>query len=203
MLQGGLRVKGHVPKVEKEEERQWILNVLDGHKEDYSYLVNRYKNKIYGLLRGMGADHQDAQDITQETFIKAYRKLASHDLDKNFAAWLYAIATNLLKDMWKKDRPTASLPDVNAEHSLSDNPEEELMRSEHRTELLHLMQKLPSNYRTALLLRYTNDLSYEEMCMVLDVPLSKIQNDLYRAKQRLKQLITHQEVKSDEVLKSI
>lgn len=67
-------MKGHVPKVEKEEEKQWILNVLDGHKEDYSYLVNRYKNKIYGLLRGMGADHQDAQDITQETFIKAYRK---------------------------------------------------------------------------------------------------------------------------------
>lgn len=75
------------------------------------------------------------------------------------------------------------------------------MRSEHRTELLHLMQKLPSNYRTALLLRYTNDLSYEEMCMVLNVPLSKIQNDLYRAKQRLKQLITLQEVKTDEVLK--
>lgn len=94
-------MKGHVPKVEKEEERQWILNVLDGHKEDYSYLVNRYKNKIYGLLRGMGADHQDAQDITQETFIKAYRKLASHDLDKNFAAWLYTIATNVLKDLWK------------------------------------------------------------------------------------------------------
>jgi RNA polymerase sigma-70 factor (ECF subfamily) len=203
VLQGGFKVKGLVPKVEKEEERQWILNVLDGHKEDYSYLVNRYKNKIYGLLRGMGADHLDAQDITQETFIKAYRKLASHDLNKNFAAWLYTIATNLLKDMWKKDRPTASLPDDLIESSLSDNPEEEFIRSEHRTELLDLMQKLPPNYRTALLLRYTNDLSYEEMCTLLEVPLSKIQNDLYRAKKRLKQIMTHQEVKSDEVLKSI
>ncbi|MNO36007.1 ECF RNA polymerase sigma factor SigW [compost metagenome] len=196
-------MKGHVPEVEKENERQWILNVLDGHKEDYSYLVDRYKNKIYGLLRGMGASDQDAQDITQETFIKAYRKLASHDLDRNFAAWLYTIATNLLKDLWKKDRPTASLPDNLTERSLSDSPEEAFIRTEHRTELLDLMQKLPPNYRTALLLRYTNDLSYEEMCTLLEVPLSKIQNDLYRAKQRLKKIMTHQEVKSDEVLKSI
>ncbi|WP_419886607.1 RNA polymerase sigma factor [Paenibacillus sp. B-A-8] len=196
-------MKGHVPKVEKEDERQWIQNVLHGHKEDYSFLVNRYKNKIYGLLRGMGADHQDAQDITQETFIKAYRKLASHDLDKSFAAWLYTIATNLMKDLWKKTRPTASLPDDLIKLSLSYNPEEEFIRSEHRTELLHLMQKLPPNYRMALLLRYTNDLSYEEMCTLLEVPIGKIQNDLYRAKQRLKQIMTLQEVKSDEVLKSI
>ncbi|WP_339315207.1 sigma-70 family RNA polymerase sigma factor [Paenibacillus sp. FSL R10-2734] len=196
-------MKGHVPKVEKEEERQWIQNVLDGHKEDYSFLVNRYKNKIYGLLRGMGANDQDAQDITQETFMKAYLKLASHDLDRIFAAWLYTIAANLLKDLWKGTRPTASLPDDLTELSLSDNPEEEFIRSEHRTEILHLIQKLPPNYRKTLFLRYTNDLSYEEMCVFLDVPLSKIQNNLYRAKQRLKQILSHSEVKSDEVLKSI
>lgn len=188
---------------EKKAERQWIQNVLTGHKEDYAFIVNRYKNKIYGLLRGMGANHQDAQDLTQETFIKAYRKLASHDLDKNFAAWLYTIATNSLKDLWKKTRPTTNLADETAEISLVDNPEEVFIRWEHRSELLHLMQKLPPNYRTALLLRYTNDLSYEEMCTFLDVPLSKIQNDLYRAKQRLKQIIITQEVKSDEMLKSL
>lgn len=103
----------------------------------------------------------------------------------------------------EKTRPTASLSDDLVELSLSNNPEEEFIRSEHRTELLHLMQKLPPNYRMALLLRYTNDLSYEEMCTLLEVPISKIQNDLYRAKQRLKQIMTLQEVKSDEVLKSI
>lgn len=196
-------MKDGIEMDEKKVERQWILNVVAGHKGDYAFIVNRYKNKIYGLLRGMGANHQDAQDLTQETFIKAYRKLASHDLDKNFAAWLYTIATNSLKDLWKKARPTTNVMDESAELSWAHNPEEMFIQGEHRTELLQLMQKLPPNYRTALLLRYTNDLSYEEMCSLLNVPLSKIQNDLYRAKQRLKQIIITQEVKSDEMLKSL
>jgi len=124
-------------------------------------------------------------------------------LNKNFAAWLYTIAANLLKDLWRKTRPTANLPDDLSELAHSNQPEEEFIQSERRTELLHLMQKLPANYRTALLLRYTNDLSYEEMCTLLEVPLNKVQNDLYRAKQRLKQIMTLQEVKRDEMLKSL
>ena len=63
------------------------------------------------------------------------------------------------------------------------------------------MRRLPTNYRVAVLLRYTNDLSYEEMSEVLDVPLNKIQNDLYRAKKRLKQMLTAEEVSNDEMLK--
>nr|WP_275984136.1 sigma-70 family RNA polymerase sigma factor [Paenibacillus hamazuiensis] len=163
---------------------------MEGHKEDYAFLVNRYKNKIYGLLRGMGADDQDAQDLTQETFIRAYRKLASHDPGKRFAAWIYAIAANMLKDLQRKKRrsdgPAGSFPEL----SPRDGPEDALLREEHRRELHVLLQNLPPNYRIVLLLRYTNDLSYEEMSEVLNVPLIKVQNDLYRAKKRLKQLMT-------------
>ncbi|WP_312886593.1 RNA polymerase sigma factor [Paenibacillus foliorum] len=191
-----------VDRNEKNYEKQQILRVLEGHKEDYAFLVNRYKNKIYGVLRGMGADHQDAQDLTQETFIKAYRKLASHDPSKSFAAWLYTIAANLLKDLWRKTRQTERLADPPTDPSVGYDPEETLLQTEHRTELQILIHQLPPNYRIVLLLRYTNDLSYEEISEVLDVPLNKIQNDLYRAKKRLKQMITIEEVRNDALLKS-
>lgn len=190
-----------VERNEKNREIQWISSVLDGRKEDYAFVVNRYKNKIYGLLRGMGTDHQDAQDLTQETFIKAYRKLASHDTNKSFAAWLYAIAANLQKDMRRRSHHTEWLMDPPPDHSPGENPEMVLLQEEQRTEVQVLIQQLPLNYRIVLLLRYTNDLSYVEMSELLDVPLHKVQNDLYRAKKRLKQMMTVEEVRTDGMLK--
>ncbi|MDQ0896437.1 MULTISPECIES: RNA polymerase sigma factor [unclassified Paenibacillus] len=186
---------------EKNSEIQWISSVLDGRKEDYAFVVNRYRNKIYGLLRGMGADHQDAQDLTQETFIKAYRKLASHNTNKSFAAWLYTIAANLLKDMRRRSHHTEWLADPPPDHPPCENPEMVLLQEEQRTEVQVLIQQLPLNYRIVLLLRYTNDLSYVEMSEVLDVPINKVQNDLYRAKKRLKQMMTVEEVRTDGMLK--
>jgi RNA polymerase sigma factor (sigma-70 family) len=194
-------VEESVERNEKNSEIQWISSVLDGRKEDYAFVVNRYKNKIYGLLRGMGADHQDAQDLTQETFIKAYRKLASHDTNKNFAAWLYTIAANLLKDMRRRSPHKEWLADPPPDQPPNENPEMVLLQEEMRTEVQVLIQQLPLNYRIVLLLRYTNDLSYVEMSEVLDVPINKVQNDLYRAKKRLKQMMTVEEVRTDGMLK--
>lgn len=185
---------------ENDDEKRWISRVLAGNKEEYAFLVDCYKNKIYGLLRGMGADHQDAQDLTQETFIKAYRKLASHDTSKSFAAWIYTIATNLLKDLRKSTYHKDWIGEPPPDPLSGDDPEEILLQGEHRRELRVLMRRLPSNYRVALLLRYTNDLSYEEMSEVLGVPLSKIQNDLYRAKLSLKKMLTAEEVRTDAML---
>jgi RNA polymerase sigma-70 factor (ECF subfamily) len=186
---------------EKKHEKQWIHNVLEGRKEEYAFLVDKYKNKIYSVLRGLGADHQDAQDLTQETFIKAYRKLSLHDPNRSFAAWLYTIASNLLKDLRRKTHHSEWTVHSPPDPSTDTSPEETLLRTEHRTELQLLMQQLPPNYRIVLLLRYTNDLSYEEISGVLGVPLNKVQNDLYRAKKRLKQMLIAEEVGRDAMLK--
>lgn len=181
------------------DEQKWISQVLAGNTEEYASLVDSYKNKVYGLLRGMGADHQDAQDLTQETFIKAYRKLASHDTSKNFAAWIYKIAANLLNDLRRKTNAIAWAAEGYDHLSGGANPEEILLQGENLSELQVLMRQLPENYRVVMLLRYTNDLSYEEMSEVLDVPVNKVQNDLYRAKKRLKQLLAAKEARNDDM----
>lgn len=175
--------------IRQESERELIHRIVAGSKQEFCFLVDRYKQKIYGLLRGMGASPMDAQDLTQETFIKAYRKLASHQPDKSFASWLYTIAANLLKDHKKKHR-FEEHPIGQVETAVSDGPEQSVLQTERRTEFQRLLALLPANYRMALLLRYTNDLSYEEIGEVLEVSVSKVQNDLYRAKKRLKQIMT-------------
>nr|WP_255654537.1 RNA polymerase sigma factor [Cohnella sp. REN36] len=183
-----------------EDEREWIRRVLAGNADDYRRLVDAYKNRVYGLLRGMGANHQDAQDLTQETFVRAYRKLASHDETKRFAAWLYRIAHRLLIDHRRSAPPidwTAEPPQLPATDG---NPEEALLRGEHRSELRDLIGRLPENYRAVVLLRYTNELSYEEIGEVLGVPVGKVQNDLHRAKRRLKQWMTAKEETCHDML---
>lgn len=79
-----------------------VEEVLKGRKESYALILDRYKTKVYGLLRSMGATSVDAQDLAQETFIKAYCKLSQYQLESSFAAWLYKIAVNTLKDFYRK-----------------------------------------------------------------------------------------------------
>lgn len=168
----------------KETDGLLVSAVLQGNKEAYGELVNHYKHKVYGLLRGMGADRQDAQDLTQEALLKAYRGLAGHDPSRSFAAWLFTIAANSLKDLWKRKKeglihdPTSPQTERSAE--------EHVLLAEQRSELSERLKQLPDNYRMVLLLRYTNDLTYEEIGHILDIPVKKVQNDLHRAKQRMR-----------------
>lgn len=168
---------------------QLVEQTLIGSKEAYAVLVNRYKHKVYGLLRGNGLDRQDAQDLTQETFLKAYRNLVSHAPSCSFAAWLYTIALNTLRDNWKRQNVQARVLAASAEPSYEPGPEETVLKAERDEELYSRIMELPENYRRTLLLRYTNDLSYEEIAELMGVPASKVQNDLYRAKLRLRQML--------------
>ncbi|MFC9774084.1 RNA polymerase sigma factor [Paenibacillus chitinolyticus] len=181
-------------------EKLHIEGVLRGNKNDFAYLVDRYKNKVYMLLRGMGAEPQDAQDLTQDAFIKAYRKLDQHDPDKSFAAWLYTIAANIFKDSKKRKKiPTELLAEQ--DQTPEKGPEEILLLSERQIEMNRKISKLPVNYRLVLLLRYTNDLNYAEISEILGCSVSKVQNDLYRARLKLKKMILG-EVIDDEMLEA-
>lgn len=87
------------------EDQALVEEVLKGRKESYALILDRYKTKVYGLLRSMGASPVDAQDLAQETFVKAYCKLSHYQSGCSFAAWLYKIAVNTLKDHYRKKIP--------------------------------------------------------------------------------------------------
>ncbi|WP_047155266.1 RNA polymerase sigma factor [Aneurinibacillus tyrosinisolvens] len=170
------------------DDREWVEQVLAGDKQAYAHLVNKYKNKVYALLIGMGLQPQDAQDMAQESFIKAYKRLGSFDKSRSFSSWLYKIAVNCCLDEWKRKKKDifegADVPQIDLV-----SPEAMYLRKEEAEELLNHIGHLPEKYRLVLMLRYTDHLSYSEIADVLDIPLGTVQNHLHRAKKKLKEQI--------------
>ncbi|EJW16156.1 RNA polymerase sigma factor [Paenibacillus alvei] len=171
-----------------ELDRDIIAQVLGGRQELYAVLVNRYREQTYGLLRGIGASHEDAQDVAQEAFIKAYRKLADHDPCRSFAAWLYTITVRTYQDRCKRKQITLIEWD---QESVADEttPEMLYLRAESRQHVQQFIQQLPPAQRIVILLRYTNECTYEEICEITSLTMHQVKNALYRAKKSLKKLI--------------
>ncbi|MEC0372888.1 RNA polymerase sigma factor [Paenibacillus chibensis] len=180
-----------------------VRQVLAGDKKSYAQLVNTHKNKIYGLLRGLGASPQDAQDYTQEAFLKAYRKLAGFREESSFASWLYAIAVNVMKDAGrrKKPEPVEAEMLIRAQHQ-AETPESAYLRKETGGEVQLLLQQLPDKYRIILLLRYTNELSYDEIADMAGIDVNQVRNRLHRAKKSLRKKLKEKEGMLHEMLEA-
>ncbi|OWA33351.1 RNA polymerase subunit sigma-24 [Saccharibacillus sp. O16] len=168
-------------------ETELLRRILEGEQDVYAEIVERYKGSVYGLFRGMGAKHQDAQDLAQETFIRAYRGLGELRESERFAAWIYRIAVNLMRDFVKKKRPFPTGEAHMLEARDGETPERLLIAKEMRHEVHRLLETLPEQERLILLLRYTNELSYEEIAQITGLRLGQIRNRLHRAKRKLYQ----------------
>jgi RNA polymerase sigma-70 factor (ECF subfamily) len=186
-----------------------VEEVLKGRKESYALILDRYKTKVYGLLRSMGATSVDAQDLAQETFIKAYCKLPQYRFESSFAAWLYKIAVNTLKDFYRKKIP---IPIENAYSALEEKeqrkqganvPERKYLNKELREELRQLLYTLSEQHRLIMVLRYSNDLSYGKIAAIVGVSERKVSNCIYRAKKNLRKQLGQKGGDSFELLESI
>jgi RNA polymerase sigma factor (sigma-70 family) len=171
-----------------EEDQHWVSQILRGNKQAYGHLIHKYKDKVYAIVLRMVQQPQDAQDITQECFIKAYRYLHSYDSSRRFSSWLYRIAINHCLDVksnkQKKEGQNVNIEDVHLPDPVT--PEHVYLKRESASELRHLIDKLPEMYRMILLLRYIHDLTYQEISDLLDIPLHTVQVRLHRAKQKLR-----------------
>lgn len=171
---------------ELDNDEAVIVDVLAGNPESFAILVDKYKSGLYRLFLGMGAKDQDAQDLTQDTFIKAYQKLRDHDKQSSFTAWLYAIAINRYKSVKRLKTFRYTANSLMNERDHAPTPEEQYMRKEDELEMVKKLSKLPERYRIVLILRYTNDLSYEEISSITGITMHQVKNQLFRARQKLK-----------------
>lgn len=171
--------------MERTDDHSVIEAVLNGNKQAYADIVRRYQDKLYGLFRRMGSSDGDAQDLTQETFIKAYRKLASHNPAQSFAGWIYTIAVNL-----QRDRGRRKIPNIFQEEGYEhETPESRLLQKELRSELDRLLDALPEHYRLVLMLRYTNQLSNKEIAEITCMSVRQVTNAVFRAKISLRKTV--------------
>ncbi|WP_234340142.1 RNA polymerase sigma factor [Gorillibacterium timonense] len=182
-------VKGEEFVVELTDDHSIIEAVLKGNKQAYADIVRRYQNKLYGLFRKMGSSEADAQDLTQETLLKAYRKLATHNPTQSFAGWIYTIAVHLQKDRAGR-KGADSLRDDRYER---ETPESKLLQKELRSELDRLLEELPEHYRLVLILRFTNQLTPKEIADITGMSIRQVTNTVFRAKASLRKIVEDKE----------
>ena len=170
----------------EETDDMIIKRTLSGEDLAFSFLVDRYKSRVYTLAYKMVFHLEVAEDISQEAFMKIYRNLGNYDAKKaSFSTWAYRITYNLCVDYLRKKRDEVPLND---EYPLANHctPEEEAIKSEQVSRLHQAIDSLPEDYRVPVVLFHFQGLRYQQICDVLDVPMSIVKNRLYRARKLLR-----------------
>ncbi len=179
----------------KEEDYEAIRKVLEGNDSAFGLLQNKYKRLIHALIRKMIKDEKDVEDLTQETFIKAYRSLKTFNFEYSFSSWIYKIASNNCIDFLRKRRfPTISLnqPFYNSDDDYflqikddKNRADLNILANERKNALREAIDELPERYGTIIKLRHENDMEYVEIAEKLDLPLGTVKAHLFRARKML------------------
>ena len=183
------------------EDWSVVESCLDGNRQDYALLVKKYERPVFNIVYRLTGNFEMANDITQETFIKAYRSLRQVRAEFKFSNWLFKIATNLCRDQFKKKKPEAEvsldesialaesvIPYDDSNNSL--DPEEKLVLKEEQKQVLGVIESLPFLYRKIIVLRYIQDLAYKEIADILKIPMGRVKVQLHRAHKILRNELT-------------
>ncbi|MFA6921931.1 MAG: RNA polymerase sigma factor RpoE [Gallionella sp.] len=180
--------------IDREVDQQLVERVQRGDKHAFDLLVAKYQRKLGRLISRFVRDTAEAEDVTQEAFIKAYRALPGFRGDSAFYTWLYRIGINTAKNylLSNKRRPPTSTPfDAEESESFEDagllhevsTPENELMSKQVVSTVQSALQQLPEDLRSALTLREIEGLSYEEIAGVMNCPVGTVRSRIFRARE--------------------
>jgi RNA polymerase sigma factor, sigma-70 family len=169
------------------EDAEIIRQVLAGHHEHFAGLVQRYQEPLIHFLRRILHSEDEVLDCAQDAFLAAYRNLFRYSEKHPFRAWLYAIARNKALDLLRKRRREILQPLDETIVDYQPGPEEVSLTNEQADLLSDVLNELPEHYKQALYLRYHQELTYEEIALVLQVPVSRVKTYLHRGKAKLRQ----------------
>jgi RNA polymerase sigma-70 factor, ECF subfamily len=173
-----------------------IAKAIAGREDGFEELVRRYQRPITGYVFRMLGDYDSALDVTQEVFIKVYNSLTKYSSEYKFSTWLYRIAHNAAIDHMRRNSVNQqSIETENADgtyqlqlESPNPSPEVDRERSEWRVEINNVVKCLPAAYRDLIMLRHSQDLSYDEIADVTGLPLGTVKNRLFRAREMMRQI---------------
>ena len=174
-------------------DQELIAAVLEGSEAAFASLVDRYKDRVFRLLGRYCRDQVECEDLAQEVFLKVFRKLHTFQQESAFFTWLYRITVNAANDHVSRSS-YRRLRLVDDEHVLdpgsrddSASPAAPLMANELAAVTRKIVEALPEKFRTILVLREFEDLSYNEIAAVLQIQLGTVESRLFRARQRFKE----------------
>jgi len=172
----------------KRSVAQLVKRSLNGDIESFSELVKEYRQTVYALCYHRIGDFQNAQDLVQETFLKAYLSLSQLRDPDRFSSWLYRIATNNC-NMWlrKRSQKTLSLKDPDKLQDTSPSIYEGYHKRELEIKIKEALSRLSENNRLVITLHYLAGRSYDEMAEFLNLPLSTVKSRVHEGRKQLKE----------------
>ncbi|NHM06325.1 sigma-70 family RNA polymerase sigma factor [Flavobacterium sp. CYK-4] len=178
------------------EVKRNIAQAQQGDQAAFTFLLDHYWNEVYGFMLKRTENETDTEDITIETFAKAFAKIHTYNPEFQFNTWLIAIAKNVHIDMLRKRKSSLSVDfsdqdDYRANNIADTAPsaEDKIITEQNLSQLLRCIKQLKPRYQEVIQLRYFQELSYQEMADQLGEPLSNIKIKLLRAKKLLAEII--------------
>ncbi|MCX8051465.1 MAG: sigma-70 family RNA polymerase sigma factor [Chlorobi bacterium] len=178
-----------------QEDIAIVRAVLEGDTNAFALLDRKYRRKLYGLIRAIVGNDDDAEDLLQDTLLKAYRALGSFKVEYSFEKWLFKIASNTCIDYLRRLRFAHESLDLDEtdddapKRQFADTsvlqPDEQMIKSERHEILSAAIASLPDKYRIVIELRHKEELDYTEIAERLDLPLGTVKAHLFRARQLL------------------
>jgi RNA polymerase sigma-70 factor, ECF subfamily len=172
--------------VDGPEDAELVARCIAGDPEAFAPLVERYQGALFTVALRMVGDREDAKDLAQGVFLKAFEKLSTFDPSYRFFSWLYRIAINECLNFRSRRKPQEALGE---ELAAGESPERHARAEELSRGIEEALMKLPIEYRVVLVLRHFVDLSYDELSEVLLIPDRTVKSRLYTARQMLAALL--------------
>jgi RNA polymerase sigma-70 factor (ECF subfamily) len=176
-------------------DRDLVVSAANGLEGGFEELVRRYQRPISAYVYRMVGDYESALDLTQEIFIKIYGSLSRYRPEFKFSTWIYKIAHNAAIDHLRRNagRERSLINGTESDNydlpieSEGLSPEQQSEREEQRVEIEAVVRSLPTAYRELIILRHSQDLTYEEIVEVTGLPLGTVKNRLFRARDMMRQ----------------
>ncbi|MBD3382434.1 MAG: sigma-70 family RNA polymerase sigma factor [candidate division Zixibacteria bacterium] len=185
----------------KSTDEKLIRSALAGEQQAYQGLLERYQKTVFHIVVRIIRNADDAQDLVQETFMRAFNTLESYRSEFRFSTWLCKIAANCSIDYLRKKKIKAFSMDKplqtkngSMEIELEDhsaNPEEKLLRKQRLMSIEDAIGELPEKYREVIVYRHHDDKSYEEIAGILGVPIGTVKARIFRARELLKKKLKY------------
>lgn len=175
-------------------DAECVRRIQRGETETFEILVRRHEKAIFNLVYRMLGDYDDAAEIAQEVFLSAYRAIGQFRGDANFSTWLYRIALNHASTRRKstslRQRRLVPIDDTELVDNVELGPAETLEKKELRQRVQRALNELQPEDAMVILLRDLQDIAYEDVARVLNIPVGTVKSRLHRARQALKARLT-------------
>lgn len=172
----------------KRDDIHIIQEILCGKSEQFEHILNRYGGQVFNLIAHIVPCKEDAEELTQDVFIKVFRQLSSFKEESSFSTWLYRIATNTALSAARKkkhdtinieDNAYGDIPDEQLDEALDNDSEEQLQR------LSEAIDRLDAEERALITLYYMNERPIEEVATIMGLTQSNVKTKLYRTRKKL------------------